>query len=187
MTPNSKLRIKPKEEQKTKSSSKGFSLKHRAKPTCGKQASKKKHYGFRNVLVHTEYKDEGSLLRQVHGFGVFLALLCYHSVKKKPAQTQNHPQTNPPPPQTSHNIKLPQLTNQTPFPQAQLSLVIPTENQILISEQRKTWQKLFFFFSPPTQGISGLELTLWITELKSPTQKELFICTVYWTTGIKQV
>lgn len=98
MTPNSKLRIKPKEEQKTKSSSKGFSLKHRAKPTCGKQASKKKHYGFRNVLVHTEYKDEGSLLRQVHGFGVFLALLCYHSVKKKPAQTQNHPQTNPPPP-----------------------------------------------------------------------------------------
>lgn len=65
VTPNSKLRIKPKEEQR-KSSSKGFSLKHRI-----------------NLLVASNQEK----VLQVCRFRVFLALLCYHS--KKP-QTQGH-------------------------------------------------------------------------------------------------
>lgn len=59
VTPNSKLRIKPKEEQR-KSSSKGFSLKHRI-----------------NLLVASNQEK----VLQVCRFRVFLALLCYHSKK----------------------------------------------------------------------------------------------------------
>lgn len=90
-------------------------------------STKKKHYTIKNVLVYIEHKDEDSPLRQVCGCSVFLALLCYYSVKKK---KKNKDKTKP---NTTSTTKPLQQTNQPPIiltcvTQARPFLVIPIEN-----------------------------------------------------------
>lgn len=98
---------------------------------------------LRNVLVHTEYKDESSPLRQVCGFGVFLALICYHSVREP--KPRIIPKLPPPPHKKANNKTTPANQPISPPPRSTFFCYTNGKQDFLSKKHRSSQKPLGFF------------------------------------------